>query len=48
MARFEPLMMRAVREAGEKLGDLIQVIVFESLSLENDARLGKKPVGTLG
>ena len=39
MPKFEPLMMRAVREAGEKLNHLIQVILLESYSLAKDVSL---------
>lgn len=39
--KFEPLMMVAVREAGEKLNELIQVIVLESEVLAKDTSLGE-------
>ena len=39
--KFEPLMMWAVREAGERLNDLMQVIVLESDALARDVSLGE-------
>lgn len=41
MPKFEPLMMGAVRQAGERLNELMQVIVLESEALAKDATLGE-------